>query len=29
MALTTNSRGNFSDITLDPGRYVVMARFAG
>jgi hypothetical protein len=29
MALETNSRGFFSDITLEPGRYVVMARIAG
>jgi len=27
--LQTNGRGFFSDITLDPGRYVVMARVAG
>lgn len=27
--LTTNSRGHFSDITLEPGRYVVMVRFPG
>jgi protocatechuate 3,4-dioxygenase beta subunit len=27
--LTTNNQGNFSDITLQPGRYVVMARFPG
>ncbi|HYL26377.1 MAG TPA: carboxypeptidase-like regulatory domain-containing protein [Candidatus Nitrosotalea sp.] len=25
--LEANARGNFSDITLEPGRYVVMARF--
>jgi Carboxypeptidase regulatory-like domain len=29
MRLQTNSRGFFSDITLDPGRYVVMARVPG
>ncbi len=29
MALQTNDRGFFSDITLDPGRYIVMARVAG
>jgi Carboxypeptidase regulatory-like domain len=29
MKLETNSRGFFSDVTLDPGRYVVMARFPG
>jgi hypothetical protein len=29
MELETNSRGFFSDITLEPGRYVVMARFPG
>ncbi len=29
MALKANGRGYFSDITLDPGRYVVMARVAG
>jgi Carboxypeptidase regulatory-like domain len=27
MKLQTNSRGFFSDVTLEPGRYVVMARF--
>lgn len=27
MTLQTNSRGFFSDITLEPGRYIVMARF--
>jgi hypothetical protein len=27
--LQTNSRGFFSDITLEPGRYVVMARLPG
>ena len=27
MKLEANSRGYFSDITLEPGRYVVMARF--
>jgi hypothetical protein len=27
--LATNSRGFFSDITLEPGRYVVMARLPG
>lgn len=27
MTLRANARGYFSDITLDPGRYVVMARF--
>ncbi len=29
MTLGTNARGFFSDVTLDPGRYVVMARFPG
>lgn len=29
MSLVTNARGFFSDVTLDPGRYVVMARFPG
>ena len=29
MTLETNSRGYFSDITLEPGRYIVMARFPG
>lgn len=29
MTLRTNSRGFFSDVTLDPGRYVIMARFPG
>jgi hypothetical protein len=29
MTLQTNSRGFFSDVTLDPGRYIVMARFPG
>ncbi len=29
MTLQTNSRGYFSDIALEPGRYVVMARFPG
>jgi hypothetical protein len=27
--LKTNGRGFFSDVTLDPGRYIVMARFPG
>ncbi len=27
--LKANSRGFFSDITLEPGRYIVMARFPG
>jgi hypothetical protein len=27
MTMQTNSRGFFSDITLEPGRYIVMARF--
>jgi hypothetical protein len=27
MTLQTNSRGFFSDVTLEPGRYVIMARF--
>ena len=27
--LQTNGRGFFSDVTLEPGRYVVMARFPG
>ncbi len=26
MTLQTNARGFFSDVTLDPGRYVIMAR---
>lgn len=29
MTLQTNGRGYFSDITLEPGRYVVMARLPG
>jgi hypothetical protein len=29
MTLQTNSRGFFSDVTLDPGRYIIMARFPG
>jgi Carboxypeptidase regulatory-like domain len=29
MTLQTNSRGAFNDITLDPGRYIIMARFPG
>jgi hypothetical protein len=29
MELEANSRGFFSDITLEPGRYIVMARFPG
>jgi hypothetical protein len=29
MTLQTNNRGYFSDVTLEPGRYVVMARFPG
>ena len=29
MKLETNSRGFFSDVTLNPGRYVIMARFPG
>ncbi len=29
MKLETNTRGFFSDVTLDPGRYVIMARFPG
>lgn len=29
MKLATNARGFFSDVTLDPGRYVIMARFPG
>ena len=29
MALRTNRHGFFSDITLQPGRYVVMARLPG
>lgn len=28
MTLQTNKHGFFSDVTLEPGRYVVMARFA-
>lgn len=28
MKLETNDRGFFSDVTLEPGRYVVMARYA-
>jgi hypothetical protein len=27
MQLTTNRHGYFNDITLEPGRYVIMARF--
>ena len=27
MKLATNDRGFFSDITLEPGRYVIMARY--
>jgi hypothetical protein len=27
MTLQTNARGFFSDVTLDPGRYIIMARF--
>lgn len=29
MKLTTNSRGFFSDVTLEPGRYILMARVPG
>lgn len=29
MTLQTNGRGFFSDVTLDPGRYVIMARLPG
>ena len=29
MTLQTNSRGFFSDVTLDPGRYIIMARVPG
>jgi hypothetical protein len=29
MTLQTNRRGFFSDVTLEPGRYVIMARFPG
>lgn len=29
MTLETNSHGYFSDITLEPGRYVVMAKLPG
>jgi hypothetical protein len=29
LELTTNARGFFSDITLTPGRYVIMARLPG
>lgn len=29
MTLQTNGRGYFSDITLEPGRYVIMARLPG
>jgi len=29
MTLRANGRGSFSDITLDPGRYIIMARFPG
>jgi Carboxypeptidase regulatory-like domain len=29
MTLQTNARGFFSDVTLDPGRYVIMARLPG
>jgi hypothetical protein len=27
MTLQTNNRGFFSDLTLEPGRYIIMARF--
>jgi hypothetical protein len=27
MTLHTNSHGFFSDVTLEPGRYIIMARF--
>jgi len=29
MTLRSNTHGNFSDITLEPGRYIIMARFPG
>ncbi len=29
MTMETNARGFFSDITLEPGRYIVMARLLG
>ncbi len=29
MTLRTNDRGFFSDVTLEPGRYVIMARLPG
>jgi len=29
MTMRTNGRGFFNDVTLEPGRYVVMARFPG
>ena len=29
MTLQTNSHGFFSDVTLEPGRYVIMARLPG
>jgi hypothetical protein len=29
MTLQTNNHGFFSDVTLDPGRYVIMARIPG
>lgn len=29
MTMRTNNRGFFDDVTLEPGRYVVMARFPG
>jgi hypothetical protein len=29
MKLETNARGFFSDVALDPGRYIIMARFPG
>jgi hypothetical protein len=29
MTLQSNGRGFFSDVTLEPGRYIVMARFPG
>jgi hypothetical protein len=29
MQLKTNDRGFFNDITLEPGRYIIMARLAG
>lgn len=29
MVLTSNGKGFFSDVNLEPGRYIIMARFPG